>query len=219
MNSCRQCGAWHFSFLCTQSKFSPKASPVKRLSVSSLILNRQTNYVSRINDSMLPTFTCKLLNRTLRGMKDSGSQSNLIDERLLTPPNHEILEAVELDLSGINASKLYRTKLVEIELKIGDSFRTIEAIAMPSLNINLTLPGLSQIVRGFVEKGYEIADQKLLQFRDYIVDIDFLLGTEVSYCFLEEMVPFGPDNKSTFSLSNLGVMFHGKTEQTLRISR
>ena len=149
-------------------------------------------------------------------MKDSGSQSNLVDERVLTPTNHKILETVELDLSGINASKLYRTKLVEMELRIGDSFRTIEAIAMPTLNINLTLPGLSQIVRGFMEKGYEIADLKLLEFKDYIEDIDLLLGTEVSYCFLEEMVPFGPENKSTFSLSNLGVMFYGKTEQTLR---
>ena len=163
---------------------------------------------------MLATFTCSTSDgNMLRGLKDCGSRSNLVTRGILTATNHRVIDQVKLDLSGINESKMYRTQLVEMTIKLGDQYRCIEVIVLPSIQIDLILPDLSRVVRDFESKGYKLADEKLLKYENSIRNIDLLLGTDASYCFIDRMIPFGKDLKSTFSYSNLGVMLYGRIGQ------
>ena len=176
-----------------------------------------SNYSLRHNDAILPTFTCATSDgNILRGLKDCGSQSNLVAKSVLTPGNHRVIENIKLDLSGINESKIYRTKLIEMNIKLGDKYISIEAIVLPSVQINLDLPGLSKVVEHFKSKGYKLSDENLFNYKDKIDGIELLLGTDASYCFIDRMIPFGKSKKSIFSCSNLGVMLYGKIDQILK---
>ena len=73
-------------------------------------------------ETVLPTFTCKLKGQLVRGMKDSGCQSNFITEQLAHSLDLPVIkEKVKLTVNGINVSKQYETKVVEIEMKLGES--------------------------------------------------------------------------------------------------
>ena len=76
-------------------------------------------------ESILTTFSCVFDDGTkIRGLKDYGSQNNLISERVLNTNNHEVNESkVELTVSSINETKKYDSKLVRIRLLFGSECR------------------------------------------------------------------------------------------------
>lgn len=41
--------------------------------------------------------------------------------------------------------------------------RSVELLTLPNTNVSLSLPGLSTIVTGFIEKGYSLADRGLIE--------------------------------------------------------
>ena len=209
--SCHKCSAWHFSFLC------PKVTndTLRTKSQSSMVYNVLHNSIDNI--SVLPTFSVVLNDgREVRGLKDSGSQSSLVSEKILNKNNHEIIASnLELDLNGINNSKTYRSSLVRLKLKFPDGVKYIEALTIPSINITLHLPELSKIVRKFSEAGYKLADSFLLKYEDSIEDLGIVLGASASYCFLDRMIPFGERSQSVFSISPHGVMLYGNVSRLI----
>ncbi|XP_068234742.1 uncharacterized protein [Palaemon carinicauda] len=168
-------------------------------------------------ESILPTFTCYLSNRVeIRCLVDSGCQTNFITEAVANTSNLKVLkERVHLTVNGFNSSKQYVTKLVEVEVEIGKERFKIEALCVPSIDINLKLPQLSRITTAFIEKGYVLADNQLLNHQEEINNIDFILGTNSMYCLLSSMVNFGQPIPSVYSQCALGVMLLGNLQNTI----
>ena len=173
--------AWHFNFLCPK-KFSDPPSNIRKIpnhynsrkTSSSIAVSRVswetvsniivTNcYQEGCNlDFMLGTFSCVSGTLKLRGLRDSGSQNYFNLESKLTPSNHRVLEKnIYLTVNGINESKVYSSKLVEIDLDFRGSFKAVQFLTLPTINISLSLPNLPKIVREFVNKGYTLADDFL----------------------------------------------------------
>lgn len=225
---CKKCSQWHFSFLCVKSvateevpsKFTNKKinknENNKKETSSSMGTVTQALRGATGGDSVLTTFTCYLGECRVRALKDSGCQSNFVTNRFASDNKLSVVkEGVDLTLNGINVSKQYKSKVVEFTLKFGSTERKLTAMTLPSLNINLNLPGLSKITKTFVDKGFQLADNYLLEGNDRISDIDFILGSKSSYCVPETDVLFGRENMSVYSLTPLGVMLKGDINQLL----
>ena len=123
-SKCRNCKAWHFTFLCDEDK---KPSNVN----SSPSTNHETNSKLAITDvlkinldneqSILPTFSCKIKDRSIRCLKDGGCQSNFITENFADSLSLKVLkDKVELKINGINVSQKYFSKVVELEICFGN---------------------------------------------------------------------------------------------------
>lgn len=238
--SCHKCSLWHFSFLCCKVPLSENTSDTKFIGrdgkkeklkkefgkvklkekdtiVSSSIAITANSYeTTSCLNSIVSTFTCKLNNKFVRGLSDSGSQCNLIAERCLTGCNYKIIEDyVDLTIKGINQNRNYKSKLVKLSLQFGDIVEEIEAMTLPSINICLNLPGLSKVAAAFHRKGYPLADELLLSKGDCINQVDLILGACAAYCFAGTTDRFGKENKSVFSITQFGVMIQGKIPQLI----
>ena len=166
--------------------------------------------------SILSTFTCKLNNKFVRGLSDSGSQCNLIAERCQTGCNYKIIEDnVDLTIKGINQCRNYKLKSVKVSLQFGNIVEEIEAMTLPSINICLNLPGLSKVAAAFQKKGYPLPDELLLSRGDCINQVDLILGAGAACCFAGTTNRFGKENKSVFSTTQFGVMIQGKIPQLI----
>ena len=166
----------------------------------------------------MPTFTCSLQNNVvIRGLKDGGCQKNFITEKLAISQNLKVIKEVSIVVNGFNTSQPYDTKLVEAHINFGGRLCTIQAFCIPSIKIHLKLPGLSKVVQGFVSRGYNLADQKLLESHcdDELKDIDFVLGTGSAHCIIDSTVSFGETHSSVYSQTPFGVMLLGDVEQIL----
>ena len=116
-------------------------------------------------------------------------------------------------MDGIIDSKAYISKLVNFDLRLDDQVKTIEAFTFPVMNINLNLPGLSQIVDNFVSKGYQMADEQVIDSNDSIGNIELILGADAAYCFHDNSIHFG--SQSVFNVTQLGVMLIGNINRLL----
>ena len=64
----------------------------------------------------------------------------------------------------------------------------VEAICVPGIDINLNLPGLGKIVKGFRNSGYKLLDEFLDEDREDISNIQFILGANSAHYVMERMV-------------------------------
>ena len=90
------------------------------------------------------------------------------------------------------------------------------AIAIRSINMNLALPGISEVAQAFREKGYELADKTLHLCGDKIEDIKLLLGNDNVHLVPQSDVLFGDNSTvppSVYLDSPLGVMLVGDIER------
>ena len=216
-NKCFNCNQWHFTFLCTESG-KPDSSKVKK-EVKECKVNSNTavveSYTCMSEESVLPSFTCFLpTGQSIRGLKDGGCQGTFISEKLAKDSKCLILrDQINLTINGMNYSKKYLTKHVQVELKFGDNTNLVDAYVLPSLNINLDLPNLKYVVDMFTEKGYKLADENLLNMNGQISDFDLLLGTNNFHCILDRSVAFGGPIPSVYLESPCGVMLSGKIDR------
>ena len=151
---------------------------------------------------MLPTFFfffCTLGYSKIRGLKDSGFQANYISECALEGHCFKIVkDNFDLIVSGFNGAKCYRTKIVQISLKIGETVHNVEAICVSSIDMNLNLPGLGKVVKSFRNYGYMLLDVFLDEDRKDISNIQFILGANSAHCLMEKMVNFGYGVQSVY---------------------
>ena len=221
---CIFCKGWHFSFLC------PKPIPEKtnsHVKINSKKIEDKSDAASKVGlvvtncnwanykaESILGTFTCTAGDVTLHGLRDSGSQNNFIVENKLKLFDHEIIDDdVTLMVDGINESKKYSSKLVKINICLGNETKSVEAFTFPSINMSLKLPGLTKIVDAFKSHGYLMADATLCNENDSIENIDLILGADAAFCFKDKTIHFG--KQSVFSITQLGVMLIGNIERLL----
>lgn len=150
-------------------------------------------------------------------MKDSGSQANFINSRLVDECNLKIVETdIVILVNGVNESRKRKTNLVEVPLIVGERHFLIHAISIPELKVNLKIPGLSQIVRDFSQKGYLLADNLLTDIStEQISNIDFILGCHDTHVLPEEQISFGDDPESVYANTHAGILIFGSAERLL----
>lgn len=168
------------------------------------------------SDAILPTFTCKIGERMVRAMKDSGCQPNFIETRIAVELNLPIVSKdVTITVNGFNESQHYLTNVVQVNLKVGDSTKTLNAVCVPRIKTRLDLPGLGVIVAAFVAKGYRLADEYLNDASKGISDLGFVLGTNDPDVLLENQIKFGGPVSSVFSETVAGVLLLGNAKRLL----
>ena len=223
------CKQWHFSFLCCESRLDnkqaekndtnkqqsreekkDKAKPKETKTSNNVAVITEALPGVLESESVLPTFTCQINGFQIRALKDLGCQSNFIKESIADSLKLRVLnDDVRLNVKGFNSSKGYVTKVVEVELSVGKASYPVSAICIPEIRIDIDIPGLTEVARKFVERGYTLADKTLLGGKDSISDLDFLLGTKSAYCLRHKEVPFGPKEDSIFADTDLGIMILG----------
>ncbi|XP_068247851.1 uncharacterized protein [Palaemon carinicauda] len=233
------CGSFHFTFLCLSNirkehtndsnglakkgkDKPPKSDKVEvKDKSSSITFAEASRDVMMVNDcslAILPTFSCDLLNgNRIRCLRDGGCQSNFITEECAVRENLPIVKSnITLRVNGFNSSRLYNTCSYKVSMMIGDRLCELEAMSVPSIKTCLKLPGLTSVVQGFIEKGYTVADKYLLNGKDEIMDVDFILGSNSAYCLKENTVLFGDlegNIPSVYSVTPLGIMLIGNLDQ------
>ena len=232
--SCKQ---WHFEFLCCESKGERKQDEKRMQEVKDNKENKKEKPKDKANelqtvtkvatvvdafpsvfdsDSILPTFTAYVNERPIRALKDLGCQCNFIKENLVDNLDIPVIcKDVALKINGFNSNKDYNTKIVAVELTIGEKKFLVEAICIPEIKISMTVPDLEHIAKEFHNKGYKLADPNLINCRDEVSNLDFILGTKAAYCLKHNEVSFGPGQDSLYADTDLGVMLMGDTK-TLR---
>ena len=232
-NQC-SCGKWHFSFLCLKGKVATNTVPgvnpssskksnssgEAKVSVSGVLVNEEiitdSFKTTDFSQAVLPTFTCWQSGRFMHSMRDGGCQSNFILESRAIEDNLPIIESnVKSKICGFNSTKIYYTNIYKVDIKIGDKVYEIEAMGTPDIRVRLNLIGVSDLAKAFMEKGYNLADETLLDGRDNQGNIEFILGTNYAYCLLETLVKFGGgDNQSpsVYSQTPAGVMLLGNID-------
>jgi len=149
-------------------------------------------------------------------MKDSGCQLNFILESALNHNKFKIInDNYSLTINGFNSSKEYVTKIVELNLGVGDKTYKIKAICVPNMPINIELPKLGLIVTKFKEKGFELADKLLNEKSNRISNISFIMGTDASYVIPEKTIVFGIEEPSCYLDTPIGIMLVGSSKNLL----
>ena len=199
----------------TQPKLGESKSPVKENSCNNVATLTDAVQSTIEGDLILPTFQCFIQGRKLKGLKDSGCQSNFIVEKLASQLELKVIrDYVALTVNGINVPKFYKIKLVEAKVLIGKKLVKLQAYCLPSIGISLNLAKLGNIANKFVNKGYSLADPDLIS-RDCITNIEFILGVQSSYCLPETEVVFGNSGKSLYSNTHMAVILKGKAENLM----
>ena len=221
-SKCVSCKRWHFNFLC-ESKNDQQSTGVKSkdskpskaitTTLATIDLAEDVLNFSSIEEkgAILPTFSFSIDGKGVRALKDSGSTNNIILESLADDLNLKPVKTnVTLCVTGVNTKHVYKTKIVEVPLSIGDSQHIVNAICIPKMEISLELDGLGLIVEEFQKSNYVMADSFLCKDSSSIEDIKFILGTKSSYCLPITNVSF---RKSLFSNSPIGVLLEGDLAQ------
>lgn len=240
-DSCRKCGGFHFSYLCSKAysevshvattepaktgakpkeeqKSKPKNNKNECKEVHSKVVVASGSYQGELeNASILPTFSCKFENTlNIRCLKDCGSQANFIVKRLVDLYKLKVIDNnVTINLNGINASQCYKTQLVEVHLEFGAIKRKLTAIVLPDIKLTLNLNQMDKVVEFFINQGKPLADKLLYRDPTYIDNFDFILGANSSYCLPEKEVTFGKNNSSVYSETEIGVLLKGEIPQLL----
>ena len=143
-------------------------------------------------------------------MKDTGSQSNLIDTSVAESCNLNIVKKdVELTINGFNSSKTCKTNIVKVPLRLGKFSYSVNAICVPNLNIKLNLPKLGKVVSHLQRLDYKMADTELSQNSRSIPNIQFILGSVSSFVLPVSTKVLGPKGESSILETPHGVMLEG----------
>ena len=213
---CTHCGAWHMNFLCVPKiKKENEKEKEKTTEVASgiAVMNNLSGLLA------LPTFTFSVFGgkELFRGVKDGGSQSTFISSRLAQLYNFTVLHSqVDLTVNGFNGNKCYKTRIVEVPLRIGDKNFTVMASVIPHINIQLELPLLGQVVNTMQSAGFEMADKLLNSQSNKLDTIDFLLGTDASHCLPIKEIKFGNLSPSIYLESHAGILLSGNLDLMLQ---
>ena len=118
-------------------------------------------------------------------------------------------DKVTVTINGFNSPKTYVTKLVEIPIVLGNYNHNISAVVVPEICKKLELPLLEKVVEGFTSRGYSLADHQLSSNSTALNNIEFLLGSDFSHCFLGKDVALGRCRPSMYTETDIGIMLVG----------
>ena len=224
-HKCARCNCYHFTYLC---KDTVKSNENKKEHIVNKKVEQKGNkfktetsiqsgsvFIAKIDvqhygeDSIIPTFSVKYSRKhTIRCMRDSGCQPNLITFDCAKKLNlKSISDQFPLNINGFNQSTKHNVKVVE--LKLNPKFPPIKTICVPTINVKLKLPGLSELAHSFKEKGYSLADEFVSNNCDEISNLDVVLGNNDAHILPQIEVLFGSRVPSVYSQTPNGVMLMG----------
>ena len=163
------------------------------------------------NNVLIPTFTLRNARcRGLRCMYDPAAQTSFVSERAVSALKPRVIDPnLQIQISGFNATSLKQTKLVEVDVDVGENTWKIPAVVVPEIKTTINA-NLSQIVKSFKECGIELAD-KFLDCGDGTIDV--LLGVDSSHVLPVHSCRFGnSEGLSTVYHTATGVMLAGSVE-------
>lgn len=195
LRPCYKCSGSHMSFLCAkesiqEKKIDPK-TPIKINSDEKPITKATTSGVvstvsmtlESYNDVILPTATVYIgddKQNPVRLFKDIGSQSSFVRGPPESIPGAEIVKQVKINVRGMNTIQSYDAPLIRFSVQIhGQGKQTLEAICVPKLNTQFSVPGLASLVSRLQQAGLSMADNFLKN--DFVDDIVILLGSDHSH--------------------------------------
>ena len=207
---CFFCRQWHMSFLCPGSNKKSNDKKTKGTYVGTItnVLTESDLY----NDVILPTATIEIKNNgeveSWRVFKDIGSQSSFVKGSPKDIPNCKIIKNLNLNIKGINGVETYSTHVVEFPIDIpGQGEQTITAICLPSLNVNVTVPGLLELSNLMKSKGLNLADKQIDS--DVLKNFKILIGSDQGH-----ILPIKQHNlgESVFYETPSGIMLAGSAK-------
>ena len=207
---CHHCSSWHFDFLCPQGSTGSQTDQSADITSNMLNTDAKSRVVSLQSlsfQTLLPTFSFALQENgtTFHGLSDRGSQSSFVSESLASSQNLKVLEKnVTLTIRGFNVPQSYSSGLVEVSLKFWNTIHLVAAFVIPEIKIYLDLPQLGTVVNNFKEKGHKLADSFLNKNANSVSGIDFVLGSDASYCLVGRDIRFG--SKSLYVHSPVGAL-------------
>lgn len=111
---CKICGGNHFPSLCTNSsQYVSGPKSCDRYNNSIVLSN-----LSGTAGSVLPTFTFDVAGERFRALKDTGSQTTIVTEHMVSRANFRTIKNMTVSIKGFNGDKDYETQLVEIPIQI-----------------------------------------------------------------------------------------------------
>ena len=232
------CGGKHFKFLCPQSSSKQnQTTGNSNSSGSSNASNSSTSSGGQVqtnsscvsvtfssttsNDTILPSFTAPIIDSNdslhdCRAFLDTCSQSTLIEESFARDLGLKVIESnIHLSLKGINSVHQVKSSRVEVRVRVGNLIYPLQALCVPSIDIDLKISGLTDVASMFKSKGYTLADRQITE--DRLHGAKLLLGGDFMEFMLLGFGHFGDSNRvpSTFIRSPFGVLLVGKAPKLL----
>lgn len=232
------CGGKHFKFLCSKSgskqnqhngNSNSNASNGTNSGTSSgnqLQTNSSCAVVSfpsttTCNDTILPSFTASVIAsddslHDCRAFLDTCSQSSLIEESFARDRGLKVIKSnIDLQLKGINTIHQMRSSIVEVRVRVGNLIYPVQALCVPSIDIDLKVSDLTKVASMFTSKGYKLADRQISE--DRLHGAKLLLGGDFMEFMLHGFGHFGTSDRvpSAFIRSPLGVLLVGKAPKLL----
>ena len=68
---------------------------------------------------------------------------------------------LELLINGINVYRKYKTRLVELDISIGNNKYIIQALCLPDITVSLDIPEIGKIIKILKRLSYPLADELL----------------------------------------------------------
>ena len=236
-SNCRYCDMPHKSYLCLKykSKYASGANATAigndSSSVTEIETQNQYSYVEAYplhfkNDMILPTLTGYITGENyeakIRIFKDGGCQQTFIDSSVAKSLNLPVItDNIVLTIHGFNTSRKVSTKLVKLNLKLGDQIFPHEAICIDDIRTQFSVEGVGKLVKKFHEKGYTMADTKFTPDTDGVVnDIDCTLGTDADHLLAMCYKTFGetsePHTLSSYIETPQGVVLSGSLSRMIK---
>ena len=235
--NCANCNGGHMTYLCLKPQTHASShSNVCTSPENSLMTNREVyNNISIVeaaqitsSDAMiLPTFTAQLMVQSdtevpVRIFKDSGCQQTFVGSALAELLHLPVItQNIPLVIHGFNSSKNIQTKLVEINLKIGEKIFSLKAMCIDDIKTKFPINGIGPIVSAFQQKGFKMADATFNGSSvGFVENIDLVLGTDSDHILPLRYRPFGnpvnPDDLSSFIDTPIGVILSVSVTKMLK---
>ncbi|XP_068247877.1 uncharacterized protein [Palaemon carinicauda] len=234
---CRNCSGWHFTYLCVAKErlnsSSTKTSDSSNTETSMHTSGKKPEPKHTLNSltlaeihqnvtggaAILPTFTCSVAeeNNVVRVLRDCGSQRNFICNKHVNHMKFPVLaKNVYMTIHGFNSTRDLVTDIVNVPLKLGREWHSIEAVVVPSIDIELKLEGLNVIVKEFQDRHYILADKFLSGSVDTIGNIGLILGNDADFLLSLTTHKFGLSNPSVYLDTPVGVMLTGNINRMMK---
>ena len=121
---------------------------------------------------------------------------------------------VTLCIKGFNSNKSLQTKRVQLSLTVGGEIVKLSAFCIPSIDLQLNIGCLGDVVQMFKDKGWDLADKHLSG--STVSDFKFLLGSDNGHVLPTKSVTFGRgdhEGPSCVLESSLGMLLQGSAKQ------
>ena len=190
----------HFSYLCLKEDQKSVSN-----GTCSIEFNCSSSTFSGNSSNLLPTFSCKIRNKLIRVLQDTGAQTSFIKSEIAEFANLKRIKSnIDLKIRGFNEQKIVKTNIVDVVIELGKSIFHIPAICVPNLTSSCPNDEILKISRNLSEKGYILADHFIKN--DYKKPLDMILGIDALQHLELSTINFGTSLKSCMIKTSVGVM-------------